>query len=711
MAILLFAIGDPVTVVLRRLKSKREKTLSAPRGPLEAPMSNGEAIEKAERGLPFACLSSRTVGPLLFALRLWASVCLALYIAFALQLTDPAWAGTTAALVCQPQLGASLRKGSFRLIGTVVGGVAIVLIAAAFPQDRVGFLGALALWAGVCGFVGALLTNFAAYSAGLAAFTAAVIASDVFGPTGGANDQVFTFAFFRVVEIVIGIVSAGAVLALTDLGDARRRLGVEFAFVTTTALAGFAGAASAADPDDAASRGIRRETMRRVIALDPMIDTAMGEASDLRYRSRILQGAVYGLIETISAWRTLAIHLGRRSGSKERADTTPIERIVRGLAPSATEALRDPALSRDACWTAARAAARIAPDSPSSQLVADASATGLIGMTRALNGLTLLVDPVRTRRADALAAVYVPDLLPPSIVAVRAFAATVLVSLFWIVTAWPSGATAITFAVIAVVLFPLQGDRAYSAAAGFLVGCVLSAVIAGFILFGVLPRVQSFFGLSLSLGLAFVPLGILIAWPWRPMVVSAAAFNLVPFLSLQNVQVYDAAQFCNSVLAILAGVAAGMIMIRIVPPPSPRMRARRLLRFALRDVRRLAEGSGPRLGRTWEGRALARLIALPDEAEPIERSHMASALAVGARILRLREVAPRFVSAAALESALAPIADGRVGPALEALAALDRELTAAAPQARIALRLRAAALAISEELAAYPEFFEQRGRT
>ena len=45
--------------------------------------------------------------PLLYALRLWASVCLALYIAFWLQLDNPFWAGTSAAIVCQPQLGAS----------------------------------------------------------------------------------------------------------------------------------------------------------------------------------------------------------------------------------------------------------------------------------------------------------------------------------------------------------------------------------------------------------------------------------------------------------------------------------------------------------------------------------------------------------------------------------------------------------------------------
>src|SRR5580704_17298437 len=79
----------------------------------------------------------RSVGPaLLFGLRVWAAVSLALYIAFWLELDNAYWAGTSAAIVCQPSLGASLRKASFRLIGTVIGAVAIVILTACFPQNR-----------------------------------------------------------------------------------------------------------------------------------------------------------------------------------------------------------------------------------------------------------------------------------------------------------------------------------------------------------------------------------------------------------------------------------------------------------------------------------------------------------------------------------------------------------------------------------------------
>src|SRR5580693_6249647 len=111
--------------------------------------------------------TAKAAPALLFALRLWASVCLALFVAFWLELDNPFWAGTSAAVVCQPQLGASLRKGWFRMMGTVVGATMVVVLTALFPQDRILYLALLALWCGLCVFVATVLRNFASYAAAL----------------------------------------------------------------------------------------------------------------------------------------------------------------------------------------------------------------------------------------------------------------------------------------------------------------------------------------------------------------------------------------------------------------------------------------------------------------------------------------------------------------------------------------------------------------
>jgi uncharacterized membrane protein YccC len=242
--------------------------------------------------------------PLLFGLRMWASVCLALYVAFWLQLDNADWAGTTAFIVSQPQLGASLRKGWYRMIGTVVGAAMVVVFTGFFPQDRVAFMVVLALWCAVCAFGSTVLRNFASYAAALAGYTTVIVAADTLGATGGPSPDVFMLAVMRASEICVGIVSAGVVLAGTDLGSARRglaelvaALGAEIAgrFSVMLARAGV-GELPPTQP-------VRRELTRRVVALDPVIDQALGEASQLRYHSRILQQAYHGLFASLDGWR------------------------------------------------------------------------------------------------------------------------------------------------------------------------------------------------------------------------------------------------------------------------------------------------------------------------------------------------------------------------------------------------------------------------
>ena len=155
----------------------------------------------------------RAITPaLLFGLRLWAAVSLALYIAFWLELDNASWAGTSAAVVCQPNLGASLRKGCFRAIGTLVGAVAIVVLTASLVQHRFGFLLGLSLWCAACCFMASVLRNFAAYGAALAGFTAAIIASDELGAVGGASGDVFNLAVTRATEICIKLLAPDLVM-------------------------------------------------------------------------------------------------------------------------------------------------------------------------------------------------------------------------------------------------------------------------------------------------------------------------------------------------------------------------------------------------------------------------------------------------------------------------------------------------------------------
>jgi len=91
-------------------------------------------------------------------------------------------------------------------------------------------------------------------------------------------------------------------------------------------------------------------------------------------------------------------------------------------------------------------------ETPSLRLLADQTANVLTGMAQALNGLALLVDdPARRVPRRGSLRLRVPDWLPALVNGARAFAAIGAVALFWIVTEWPSGASAISFTAIIVI--------------------------------------------------------------------------------------------------------------------------------------------------------------------------------------------------------------------------------------------------------------------
>ena len=663
--------------------------------------------------------AARAAGPpLLFGLRLWAAVCLALYVAFWLELDNAYWAGTSAALVCQPHLGASLRKGWFRMIGTLIGAVVIVVLSGLFPQNRFGFLVSLALWGGACALVATLLRNFAAYAAALAGYTAAIIASDQLGATGGLNGQAFMLAITRVSEIWIGIVSAGIVLAGTDFGDAPRRLAAQFAALAAEIAKGFSSSLALAGFSSSDTlQPVRRELIRRVIALDPIMDESLGESSRLRYHSPLLQGAIDGLFYALAAWRSAVVRLSRLPKDVAWQEANAILRSIPPELRSAAQAgqtipwTENPSGKRAECDAAARALRALPPGSPSLRLLAAHAANVLAGFAAVLDGLALLVaDPARIRSRRRMTP-HVPDWLPALVNGGRAFVTIGAVEVFWIATEWPNGAQAITFTAIAVILLAPRADAAYAQAVSFMIGIALAAVCAAIILFAVLPNRATFAGFSIVMGLYLVPVGMLLAQSSQAMfaLFTAMSGNFVPLLAPANQMSYDTVQFYNSALAIVAGCGVAALSFRLLPPLSPAFRVERLLELTLRDLRRLATANVGRLPADWEGRIYKRLVAMPDEAEPLQRTQLLTALSLGSEIIELRRVAPQLGLASDLDAALEPFAQGNSAAAVARLERLDRRLaslTESDPQTLLILHERARILLISDALMQHRAYFD-----
>jgi uncharacterized membrane protein YccC len=653
---------------------------------------------------------------LLYGLRVWAAVCLALYVAFELELDNASWAGTTAAIVCQPSLGASLRKGSFRLIGTVMGAVAIVVLTAFFPQNPVGFLLGLALWGAACGFFSTILRNFTSYAAALAGYTAVIIASDLLGPTGGANGDVLMLAISRASEICIGIVSAGVVLAGTDLGGARHRLAARFACLAAETASGLTTTFQLPGPQQANTRTTRRALAARAAALGPAIDEAIGEASSLRYRVGGLQAAVDGLFATISSWRTVAGCLERLADPQGRREA---DIILKDLPPEWHAATRsdalwtaDPASLRRIFRRAARTLVALPANTPSMRLMADAAAAALIGCSRTLAGLALLKDGVNVGTWQRPASLRVADPLPAFINAVRIFVTLGAVELFWVLTAWPQGGLALAFAAIGVILFSPLEDRAYLSAKGFLLGTALVSVPVALMNFAVLPAATTYLGFCLSLGLALVPLGALSTVRWHAPVFLGMIVDFMPLLGPANVMTYDPMQLYNATLAALIGMGAATLAMAVVPPLSPALRANRLAMLTLRDLRRLAAGMTTRTIDDWEGRIFNRLTALPATTELVQVARMAAALSVGTEIIHLRHLAVRLDLVPEVDAALDALAAGESGVAIDLLARIDQRLLETMPASRVGatmpIRARSRILALSGVLTQHGSYFDQQ---
>ena len=655
---------------------------------------------------------------LLYGVRLWAAVCLALFVAFRLELDDPSWAGTSAAVVCQPILGASLRKGWFRVVGTVVGAIAAVVLSACFPQSRAGFLVGLALWGGACTLVATVLRNFASYGAALAGYTAAVIAGDELNLVGGTNGDVFNLAVTRGAEICIGIVCAGLVLSMTDFGGARRRLATLLADLTVDITGGLLRALQLTGPAQADSRALRRRMIGRVSGLGTVIDQAAGETVASPIRPRVLQAAADGLFVALAAWRSVANHLELApDGVLEAAqvrDCLPLGLTNPETIPDLASWQSDPRAMRSAVRTAARRLVAMSAETPSLRLLSDRTAEGLLALSRAIGGMLALDRPRATHMPHRVAGLRVADVMPALINAVRAFLTIGAAALVWIWTAWPGGARFITYAAVAIILFTPREDAAYASAKNFTIGTGLAAVCAAIVAFALLPQQSSFVGLCAGLGLVLIPAGALSSRPWHQPLFVALAANFIPLLGPSNPAVYDPGQFYNSAIALLAGVGFAMLAMRLLPPMPPAMRVRRLLALTLRDLRRLTHGKLPRSSVGWEGRIYGRLSAIPDSFDTLPAAQLTAALSVGREVIRLRHIAHRFACGAELKAAMRAIAAGNSGAAIRALDCFDRALAhwpATQPGARLRLRARGTILSIADSLTRHASYFDAAVRS
>jgi uncharacterized membrane protein YccC len=609
--------------------------------------------------------------PWIFAGKTAAAGLLALLIAFAFDLDQPKWALLTVFISAQPQSGMVLAKSFYRMIGTLIGAAGALVLVALFAQERELFLGALALWVGLCTYGAKRARNFAAYGFVLSGYTVAIVGI----PAALAPASAFFLAVARVSEIAIGIGATAAISHLVlpvSLADALRRAipasRSELAAYATALLDGSFPGSWASDAQGAKLLG-------QAMAIESQRAAAVFEDRDIRARSgalRSLATAMLGAIEVARLLGTALERLTRAGAVVGPGFGTALARAANAIALWRREALDAEGLSR--AFRHARAALPLARDllresACSDDDIVDRTAaiarlreflTAFHGFAVAWEAATRPQQPrasVRTRfpgasdGADALWA------------GVRTALALALAATFWIETNWASGPTAVVLATVLTALMATR-EHAARAAAGGTIASLLAALPAFVLVEVALPRASGFAMFALMVGPAIFFLAALMAHEKTAGLGFIAALYFANVGAFQDRMAYDPIGFVNTSIAFTLALAAAAVLFATVAPdtaPAVRCRFARVACRALRRIVRRRRGWTALLPRFLRDARLRR--APQDEgyfANRPQRLELAAFETVVVESLQqLRRALPAGHDAAAIEAGMTVLDCGR----------------------------------------------------
>ncbi|MDK3016466.1 FUSC family protein [Pseudodonghicola flavimaris] len=583
----------------------------------------------------------------LFSLKTFGAAMLAYWIALQSGLPNPYWAVGTVYIIVNPLAGGTTSRAVYRLAGTALGAVMIVVLVPNLVFSPLLLSLAIALWCGFCLFVSLLDRSPRSYVFMLAGYTVALTGFTLVNVPGTS----FDVAVSRVEEIAIGILCAAVVSRVVFPQHAGPVLAHRVegwlqnaATLTRDVLTGRS--------ESAVLRNERHKLAADAVSLRGFTDQVAYEGAHgrgLAERMRALQQRMIAVLPLLSEIEDLLGALGR-GGS--HAPLT--ERVLEWLAFDADDAaeaqgeadallaeiarlrqrLDDSAHSWDdllALRLAGRLGELVEVWADCQVLRSDISSGETHALRREL--------ATRHRQARALHVDYG--------MALRSALSVVIVVLvgcaFWIWSGWSYGAgIAQIGAILCCVLAAM--DNATPVLRKVL-SLMLFALAAAFLYkFALMPLIGSFYALVAALGLVLLPAGVLLAVPATWLMGFQISVNLIYMLMLDNQVSTDFSAFANASLATFGGLALAMITIATVRAVSAERSATRLLRSGWRAVSEVAAGSrriDPELiaGRMTDrlGLIAPRLAMLPPESAVLEGDILRD-LRVGLNILELQRI-------------------------------------------------------------------------
>lgn len=488
-----------------------------------------------------------------FATRIWLAMVLALGAGFWLQLDSASSAATCVAILAQPKRGQALSKALYRLVGTLIGAVASIVIVALFGQDRVMMLVSVSVWLGLCVFIAQYLQDTRAYGAMLSGYTVGIIAlAQIDTP-----QDTFDAATARVAVIVLGIV------AITFINDALASPSTWRTLLPTMTEAWGATRAFARESLEKGDLGVSRTAalIRQIAPMRADASAIAGELDDGPFRAagaRSCMAALYAMAASIRTVAAATAHLRSRSPAVEEA-LAICRRIAAGQDARALdeedERLR--ALVDDAIRDR---------DRPLDEIVVLQRALDFAcAATFAQDGLKALADGHEPLRDASLPTHRdFPVALRGALRVVIGFAVTAGI---FVALGLPQASFALVQVASTAALSSVTPDPK-KFANGVLIGMTLAATFAGIAQYGFLNGVQGFPMLAIAMA-PVIYLGCFLSLNQKTFGIGFILIVFFPvLLSPSNPQSYDAQTFLLNAFLVLVSAVILSVVVRLVLPVS-----------------------------------------------------------------------------------------------------------------------------------------------
>lgn len=633
-----------------------------------------------------------TTQAVVFSLKTFLSAMLAYFVAISFDLPKPFWAVATVYIVANPLSGAISSKSAYRLLGTIIGAGATIVLIPNLVNEPILLSAAIIVWVSTCTFVSLLDRTPRSYVFLLGGYT--VLLAGL--PLVTAPSNTFDTVVARVEEIGLAIICASLVnhivLPLHVGTVILRRID------GWMARAGTLFASAAAGPlDEVRGRNERHGLAADATDLRSMTTHLQYDGS--RHRSAVslvrrLQRRMLSLLPLEAEFEDLRRSLLRLGTPRSQGVVLLMANVGSAVGPSSMHDAGDMKAKIDALGPL-----KTRP-SWEDLLIANAARTlrDILCVHGDCNSLRASIEGGRS--AQAAPRSVADDRTPAThrdfgMALLSALAVAVCLSsstFFWIAAGWSDG---MTFAQVSGVLCCLLAtmDDPVPAMRKF-VGVTFVTVIAAFVYaFAVLPMIDDFVPLVAALALFFVPAGICLAIPSLALVGMGLCINFPLLLTLQAEQSSDFAAFANGAAATILAMIFTIVVCGLFRSVGAETNARRLLSVTEKQVAAIASGghSDPDAMRhrmiDIAGLFASRAAKLSPSSEMMEADLIRN-LRIGLHLAAMREVADRASEPVRLKSVAVfealqgfsdPAADGRRATLMAAIVFLD-DLILAAPE-------------------------------